>query len=47
MLTLEAFDADISPESIYLPLIAAAGMLLLETDHIAQPDIDTHLSGPR
>ena len=35
-LALKAFNADISPESDYLPLIAAAGVLLLEADYIAQ-----------
>jgi hypothetical protein len=35
-LALEAFNPDISPQSDHLPLIAAAGVLLLEADDIAQ-----------
>lgn len=35
-LALEALKANISPQPDHLPLIAAAGVLLLETDPVAQ-----------
>ena len=35
-LAFEALDTDISSQPHHLPLIAAAGMLLLEMDYIAQ-----------
>ena len=36
VVTFQAFKADISTEPDYLPLIAATGMLLLETNHVTQ-----------
>jgi hypothetical protein len=41
-LALKAFDSDISPEPDYLPLIAAAGVLLLEANRIAQLYLQDH-----
>ncbi len=41
-LASEAFNAYISPEPYYLPLIAAAGVLFLEADHIAQLYLHDH-----
>jgi len=35
-------DADICPEADNLPLKAAAGVLLLEADHVAQPYLGNH-----
>jgi hypothetical protein len=35
-LALEAFNPDICPQPDHLPFIAAAGVLLLEADDIAQ-----------
>ena len=34
-LALKALNPDVSTESDYLPLIATAGMLLLEANHIS------------
>ncbi len=36
VLAFKAFNTDIGAEPDYLPLIAAAGVLLLELDDIAQ-----------
>ena len=36
VLTLKAFNTYVSPESDYLPFIAATGMLLLEANYIAE-----------
>jgi len=41
-LAFKAFNADISPQPYHLPLIAATGVLLLETDHIAQLYLHNH-----
>ncbi len=41
-LTLEAFDANVGAEPDYLPLIAAAGVLLLEANHVAQLYLGDH-----
>ena len=38
-LTFETFNADTSVELDYLPFIAAAGVLLLEANHITQLDL--------
>ena len=35
-LTFKTFNADSGVESDYLPLVAAAGVLLLEVNHITQ-----------
>ncbi len=37
MLTFKAFNNYISAELDYQPLIAAAGVLLLEANHVTQP----------
>ncbi len=42
VLALKAFNAYISAEPHYLPLIAAAGVLLLEADHITQLYLHNH-----
>ncbi len=42
MLAFKAFDSNISAEPDYLPLIAAAWVLLLEADHITQPYLRNH-----
>ncbi len=42
-LAFEAFNANISPEPDHLPLIAAAGMLFLEADHVTQLYLNNHL----
>ena len=36
MPTFKALNPNVSTKSDYLPLIAAAGVFLLETNHIAQ-----------
>ena len=41
-LALEALYADISPQPYHLPLIAAAGVLLLEADYVAQLYFQNH-----
>ena len=41
-LALKAFNPDISPEPDYLPLIATAGVLLLEANRIAQLYLQDH-----
>ncbi len=42
MLALKALDSYISAEPDYLPLIAAAGVLLLEANHITQLYVHNH-----
>lgn len=44
MLAFKTLNTDVSTEPDYLPLIAAAGMILLEADYIAQSNLDSHLS---
>jgi hypothetical protein len=39
---LKALDADIRPQPYHLPLIAAAGVGLLETDDVTELDIHGH-----
>ena len=41
-LALKAPDPDVSPDSDYLPLVAATGVLFLEANHIAQFYFDSH-----
>jgi len=43
-LAFEAFNPDISTEPDYLPLIATAGMFLLEAHHITQLYLHNHFS---
>jgi len=45
--TFKAFNPYISTEPDYLPLIAAAGVLLLEANHIAQPYLHNHSFLPK
>ena len=40
--TFEALNPDVSAESGYLPLIVAAGVLLLEANYIAQLYLHDH-----
>ena len=40
--TFKAFNPNVSTEPDYLPLIAAAGVLLLETNHITQLYLHNH-----
>jgi len=42
VLAFKAFDADVSAKPDYLPFIAAAGVLLLQTDDIAQLYLHYH-----
>jgi hypothetical protein len=42
VLALKAFNPNISPEPDHLPLIATAGVLLLEANHIAQLYLHNH-----
>ncbi len=42
MLAFKAFNTYISAEPHYLPLIAAAGVLLLEANHITQLYLHNH-----
>ena len=42
VLTFKAFNPYISAEPDYLPLIAAAGVLLLEANHITQLYLHNH-----
>ena len=42
VLTLKTLDADIGTEPHHLPFIAAAGVLFLEANHVAQPYLDNH-----
>ena len=42
MLALEAFDADVCAEPDYLPFGAAAGVLFLEGDDVAELDDHNH-----
>ena len=46
MLAALAPDADISTEPDYLPFIAAAGVLLLEADDVAQSYLGDHWLSP-
>jgi len=41
-LAVKAFNPDISTEPDYLPLIAAARVLLFEANYIAQPYLHNH-----
>jgi len=41
-MALKAFYAYISPEPNHLPLIAAAGMLLLEPNYVTQFNLQDH-----
>jgi hypothetical protein len=41
-LALEAFNPDVGAHPNHLPLITAAGVLLFEADHIAQPYLQGH-----
>jgi hypothetical protein len=43
-LALEALNADVRTQPYHLPLIAAAGVLLLEADDIIQPYLHYHAS---
>ena len=43
-MALKTFYAYISPEPDHLPLIAAAGMLLLEPNHVTQFNLQDHFS---
>jgi len=40
--TFEALNRNVSTKPDYLPLIAAAGVFLLETDHITQLYLHNH-----
>jgi len=42
MPTFKALNPNVSTEPDYLPLIAAAGVLLLETNHITQLYLHNH-----
>jgi len=42
VLAFKAFNPNISAESDYLPLVATAGVLFLEADHITQPYLHDH-----
>jgi len=42
VLAFEAFDSDISTKPDHLPLIAAAGVLLFEANHITQLYLHNH-----
>ena len=44
MLAFKALEANISAESDYLPLIAAAGVLLLKANHVPQLYLHNHSS---
>ena len=41
-MALEAFYTYISPQPHHLPLIAAAGMNLLEADHVTELNLHNH-----
>jgi len=41
-LAFKALNANISPNSNHLPFITAAGMFLLEANHITQPYLHNH-----
>jgi len=45
-LAFKAFNPDISPQPHYLPLIAAAGVLLLQANHITQFYLHSHAFVP-
>ena len=47
MLASEAFNPDVSPQPDHLPLITAAGVLLLEANHITQLYLHNHLRPER
>ncbi len=40
--TFKALNPNVSAESDYLPLIAAAGVFLLEANHVTQPYLHNH-----
>jgi len=42
VLAFKAFDTDVSAKPDYLPLVAAAGVLLFEPDHVAQLYLQNH-----
>ena len=42
MLALEALNANIGTEPYYLPLVTAAGVLLLQANHITQVYLHNH-----
>jgi hypothetical protein len=43
MTAFKAFNADIGPQPYHLPLVAAAGMNLLESDHVTELDFKYHI----
>lgn len=42
-MAFEAFYANISPQPHHLPLVAAAGMSLLEPDHVTELNLHDHI----
>jgi hypothetical protein len=47
VLALKASNSDIRPEPDYLPLIATAGVLLLEANHVTQFELHNHCLNTR